>query len=297
MTNSNEADTATMPQVPLTLNGAFILHQTFRFRWSAWRLRLASDRSATLKQLSELFKQSVQFGGDGYSDQSVMYSLVGHKGDILMIHLRDSIEALNHFELQLAQTEFFQYLEPTGSSGSYVSVVELGLYASSSKSYSDLIEKKVEPHSSEWNAEIEATLSRQGAAMRSRLFPVLPKSKYLCFYPMDRLRSETSNWYTLPMRERQRMMDEHSSIGRRYADQVKQIISGSIGFDDWEWAVDLFSDDPLVFKKLIYEMRFDQVSAVYGEFGPFHIGLRLPPQDLERWTEGRFGAQTASDET
>jgi peroxiredoxin len=107
-------------------------------------------------------------------------------------------------------------------------------------------------------------------------FPAIPDAKYLCFYPMDRLRAEDKNWYTVPFPERQRMMHEHGMIGRRYGDVVKQIISGSIGMDDWEWGVDLFAEDPVVFKKLIYEMRFDEVSAVYALFGSFYLGVRLP---------------------
>jgi chlorite dismutase len=75
-------------------------------------------------------------------------------------------------------------------------------------------------------------------------------------------------------------MHEHGMVGRRYADDVKQIITGSIGFDDWEWGVDLFADDPLVFKKLIYEMRFDEVSALYALFGTFYVGVRLPAAEL-----------------
>ena len=103
--------------------------------------------------------------------------------------------------------------------------------------------------------------------MAPRLFPAIPDAKYLCFYPMDRQRGEDKNWYTVPFADRQRMMHEHGLIGRRYGDVVKQIISGSIGMDDWEWGVDLFAEDPVVFKKLIYEMRFDEVSAVYALFG------------------------------
>ncbi len=87
--------------------------------------------------------------------------------------------------------------------------------------------------------------------------------------------------------ERQRMMHEHGFIGRKYAGQVTQIISGSIGFDDWEWGVDLFADDPLVFKKLVYEMRFDDASAVYAEFGSFYFGLRFPVSKLGVFLEGR----------
>ena len=103
---------------------------------------------------------------------------------------------------------------------------------------------------------------------------------------MDKKRGEDRNWYTVDIRDRRRMMREHGMIGRRYAGRVKQIISGSIGFDDWEWGVDLFADDPLVFKQLIYEMRFDEASAVYALFGPFYIGIRLPAQGFEGWLCG-----------
>jgi len=99
-------------------------------------------------------------------------------------------------------------------------------------------------------------------------------------------RGAETNWYTVPMSERKRMMHEHGMVGRRYAGEVRQIISGSIGFDDWEWGVDLFADDPVVFKKLVYEMRFDEASSWYGEFGPFYVGLQFSPTELERYLEG-----------
>ena len=160
--------------------------------------------------------------------------------------------------------------------------MELGLYESSAKTYGQLSEHGLEPHSPEWNAGVAEVVKRQSAAMSSRLYPQIPDAKYLCFYPMDRKRDQENNWYQVPMAERQRMMHEHGLIGRRYADCVRQIITGSIGFDDWEWGVDLFADDPLVFKKLIYEMRFDEVSAVYALFGSFYVGLRVGITDLPR---------------
>jgi chlorite dismutase len=138
------------------------------------------------------------------------------------------------------------------------------------------------PHSPEWNEVIEETIKRQTEAMRPRLFPQIPPNRYICFYPMDRRRGEDKNWYQLPLSERQRQMAEHGAVGRRYAGTVKQIITGSIGFDDWEWGVDLFADDPLVFKKLIYEMRFDHVSAVYALFGSFFVGRRLDAEGFRK---------------
>jgi len=124
--------------------------------------------------------------------------------------------------------------------------------------------------------------------MKSRLFPTIPPNRYICFYPMDRRRGEDKNWYTLPMEERQRQMNEHGMVGRRYAGEVKQIITGSIGFDDWEWASTSSPTTPLVFKKLIYEMRFDQVSAVYALFGSFYVGLRCPADRLHDLLEGKL---------
>jgi hydrogen peroxide-dependent heme synthase len=136
------------------------------------------------------------------------------------------------------------------------------------------------PNSDEWKKEIAEVLDRQRQAMAPRLWPEIPAAKYLCFYPMDRRRGESVNWYTEPMADRQRMTHEHGVVGRRYAGEVRQIITGSIGFDDWEWGVDLFAEEPLVFKKLIYEMRFDYVSAVYAQFGSFFVGVRVPAAQL-----------------
>jgi chlorite dismutase len=103
---------------------------------------------------------------------------------------------------------------------------------------------------------------------------------------MNKRRGETRNWYAEPVEERARMMLDHGKIGRQYAGRVTQIISGAIGFDDWEWAVDLFADDPLVFKKLIYEMRFDEASAKYAEFGPFYTGLQFDLTKLSAYFSG-----------
>ena len=216
---------------------------------------------------------------------SALFSELGHKGDLILIHFRDSLEALNQIELDLAQTALYDFLTPAHS---YVSVVELGLYESTRKTYETAAAKGFEQHSAEWNAEVAESLKRGAEAMKPRLFPSMPDTKYLCFYPMDRKRGEQVNWYTVPFAERQRMMHEHGMIGRRYGDQVKQIISGSIGYDDWEWGVDLFADDPVTFKKLIYEMRFDEVSAVYALFGQFFIAVRLPIEKLESWLHGRL---------
>jgi chlorite dismutase len=259
-----------------------VLHQFFRFDWKAWRATPPAERDRIAVQASEALKGLERAHADA-PVRSALFSEVGHKGDLILVHFRDSLEALNQVELDLAQTDLYGFLSPVHS---YVSVVELGLYESTRKTYEAAAAKGYERHSPEWNADVAATLKRQSDAMAPRLFPAVPEAKYLCFYPMDRKRGEHVNWYTVPFAERQRMMHEHGLIGRRYGDQVKQIITGSIGMDDWEWGVDLFAEDPVVFKKLIYEMRFDEVSAVYALFGQFFVGVRLPVEKLGNWLSG-----------
>ena len=274
---------AEFPPVPLTLEGSALLHQFFRFDWKAWKGCASAEREQIAGEFGALL-QKLEKSSDG-KIQTGLFSQLGHKGDLILVHFRESFEALNQVELDLAQTRMSEFLTATHS---YVSVVELGLYESTRKTYEAAASKGAEPFSPEWNADVEASMKRGAEAMKTRLFPSIPEAKYLCFYPMDRKRGEQVNWYTVPFADRQRMMHEHGMIGRRYGDVVKQIISGSIGMDDWEWGVDLFADDPVVFKKLIYEMRFDEVSAVYALFGAFYLALRLPVEKLGSWLSGKL---------
>jgi peroxiredoxin len=263
-------------EVPLTLEGASVLHQMFRVRWPAWKALAKERRRAIIAEAGQTFTAMEQA-------QSALFSLLGHKGDLMLVHFRNSFEELNQAELCLAQLQLSEFLEPTSS---YLSVVELGLYEATVKLIAALEEKRVAPETPEWDKEIEQALEQQRKAMAPRLWPEIPPRRYCCFYPMDKKRGEVKNWYDLPIADRQRLMHEHGLIGRKYAGLVKQIISGSIGFDDWEWGVDLFADDPLVFKKLIYEMRFDEASAAYALFGSFYVGLRFKAQDLETLLSG-----------
>ena len=269
-----------MPAMPLTLDGSPVLHQMFRVRWPHWKALSSETRASIVEEavgaLGPLEKH--EEGG------TAVFAQLGHKGDLMFVHFRRSFEALNEAELALSSLCLFEYLEPTTS---YVSAVELGLYAGSIQLYDALVEAGVEPGSEEWVKAENEKLDEQKKAMLPRLYPSIPDNRYVCFYPMDKKRSDGNNWYAQPIEQRGRMMREHGMIGRRYAGKVKQIITGSIGFDDWEWGVDLFADDPLVFKQLIYEMRFDEASALYAAFGPFYLGIRLPAAELKSFLAGK----------
>jgi hydrogen peroxide-dependent heme synthase len=280
MSNHAVAETVRLelPALPLTIEGSAVLHQMMRFRWAKWRKLVESQRAALIAEAVEKLSPAEANG------QSAVFSILGHKGDLMFVHFRDAFADLTGAQLAVNTLGISEFLYPTAS---YVSVVELGLYESTVKLYRSLTERGVAENSDEWKREVEDLLGRQRAAMKPRLFAKIPDTQYLCFYPMDRKRGEDKNWYTLPIEERQRQMDQHGSVGRRYAGKVQQIISGSIGFDDWEWGVDLFGNDPVVFKQLIYEMRFDEVSGVYSNFGTFYISQRCPVAKLGELLSGR----------
>lgn len=269
-----------LPPAPLTLEGWAVLHQMFRIRWAEWNVLDAVERREAVEEAVSVLTDMEQ----GPGGRSGLASLLGHKGDLMLIHFRESFDDLNDAELALARLKLAAFLEATTS---YLSVVELGLYGASAQLYRSLDRKGVAPDTPEWKQQVEAYLVQARKSMEDRLRPEIPARRYVCFYPMDKRRGESKNWYQAPLSERQRMMQEHGFIGRGYAGRVTQIISGSIGFDDWEWGVDLFADDPVVFKKLVYEMRFDEASALYGLFGPFYLGLRFRAGELGELLEGR----------
>ena len=270
--NKNRA-TPEMPATPLALEGFAVLHQMFRIRRASWRGLETAEQTRVIAQAAAHFNK-LQGREDG---ESGLFSQLGHKGDLMLVHFRRTFDELNQAEIEIANLELAEFLEPTTS---YLSAIELGLYEASVTIYSDLIAKSIEPHSAEWNSAIEAELARQREKIAPRLHPKIPPRRYLCFYPMDKKREGGDNWYRVDIERRRDLMRDHGMVGRRYAGQVTQIISGSIGFDDWEWGVDLFADDPMVFKKLVYEMRFDEASAAYAKFGPFYFAIRLDPADL-----------------
>lgn len=274
----------TTPTVPFTLEGASVLHQMFRVRWEEWRALDAQTRAHVVHEASEWL--SMQEGAEG-GEQSAAYAMLGHKGELLLLHYRRDFVGLLEAQTQFAQLRLSEYLDLTTS---YLSIVELGLYESTRKIHDELGGRGLQPGTEEWDKAVAETLERQKKAMAGRLFPEIPETRYICFYPMDRKRGEEKNWYTVPFADRQQMMHLHGLIGRRYGGVVKQVISGSIGLDDWEWGVDLFSADPAVFKQLIYEMRFDEVSAVYAQFGSFYIGLRVPSENFAAFMRGEARA-------
>ena len=233
-----------MSQAAQTLDGWYSLHDFRAMDWALWKRLSSDERQAAIHEFLGLMEKWQKTENEKQGSQ-VLYTIVGQKADFMMMFVRPTMEELNEIETEFNKTKLAEYTIPTYS---YVSVVELSNYLPAGE----------DPYE---NPEI-----------RARLYPILPKAKHICFYPMDKRRQGNDNWYMLPMEERRSLMRSHGMIGRQYAGKVKQIITGSVGFDDYEWGVTLFAEDVLQFKKLVYEMRFDEVSARYGEFGTFFVG-------------------------
>jgi chlorite dismutase len=264
------------PSVPETLEGWSVLHLLYRIRWD--RLRGRSPEECA--RLAEDAREALAVPDAG---ATAYVQMLGHKADLMVVLFRQGFEALAEAQLALSRTGLHDLLEPASS---YVSIVELGMYEMTSKLHLQ-IGRTHEPGSDEFERAFDAEMETQRQRVTSRLFLELPRWRYVCFYPMNKRRGEAMNWYTEPFERRAGMMREHGLIGRHYAGKVIQVISGSIGYDDWEWGVDLFAEDPVVFKKLIYEMRFDEASAKFAEFGPFYTGLQFAPDQLGTLLGGR----------
>ncbi|WP_404330507.1 hydrogen peroxide-dependent heme synthase [Mesobacillus maritimus] len=241
-----------MSEAAQTLDGWYCLHDFRTIDWTTWKMTPSDERQAAINEFHGLVEKWNKTQAEQQGSHA-LYTIVGQKADFMMMILRPTMEELNEIETEFNKSKLAEYTVPAHS---YVSVVELSNY---------LAGEGGDPY--------------QNPHVRARLYPELPQAKHVCFYPMDKRRQGNDNWYMLSMEDRKKLMYSHGMIGRQYAGKVKQIITGSVGFDDYEWGVTLFADDVLQFKKLVYEMRFDEVSARYGEFGAFFVGNLL---DIDR---------------
>ena len=243
-----------MAEPTQTIEGWYAFHDFRRIDWAKWKAADKTVRQQAIQEMLDLTQawrrdDAERKGGFG------VYAMAGHKADLMFVHFRPSLADLNECKTRLQKTHLADFMDTPYS---YVSIIELSSYLS---------RPDVAPESD--------------PKLRPRLYPTLASMmEHICFYPMNKRRDGNDNWYMLSMKERTELMTSHGMIGRSYAGNVTQIITGSTGFDDWEWGVTLYADDPLQFKKLVYEMRFDEVSARYAEFGPFYVGRAASDEDL-----------------
>lgn len=242
--------TTGLEKVPETYEGWFSLHANYSINFEKWRSWSGEQQSEALQSF-KAFIGNLETAHEAHTSSYAMYQINGHKGDIMFWFLQPSLQELNEVELTLKKLPIFSVLQPESS---FVSVIEVSNYVKSPKDH---------------------------PKVQARLYPKIPRLACMCFYPMAKQRNLTDNWYMLDRQSRGSMMRSHGQIGKKYEDTIKEFTTGAFGMDDWEWGITLMSDDPIQFKKIVNEMRFDEVSARFGIFGPFTIGTILDMDGID----------------
>ena len=256
---------------PETTEGWYAFHQILAWNRPARRAIPAGELPSLLHRAVERLDAMAAPASGGWS---AVVPLIGSRADVMLMHFRPTLDDIGDAQRALAQEALFDSLVPVYS---FLSITEAGLYHATSQLAQDAVARGGSFGDATYkSAMAERVAAERGSAhVQRRLFPVQPDDMpYVCFYPMSKKRDVGANWYALTVEERSRLMWAHGLTGRGYAGQIVQVITGAIGFDAWEWGVTLFAKDPLAFKKIVTDMRFDEVSAQYAEFGEFFVGKR-----------------------
>jgi chlorite dismutase len=270
--------TSSRPRVhpPETTEGWYAFHQILAWDRPALRAMATAAmptlRAHAVEVLSAL--SAPEAGG-----WSAVVPLVGSSADVMLVHFRPTLDDIAAAQRELARVALFDVLKPVYS---FLSVTEAGLYHASAQLAEAALARGGSVGDEQHRAEMAARVAgeRANPHVQRRLFPAQPpEMPYVCFYPMSKRRAVGQNWYALPLEERSRLMMAHGMTGRGYAGRVVQVISGAIGLDEWEWGVTLFAADPMSFKKIVTDMRFDEVSAEYADFGKFFVGRTVTPAE------------------
>ncbi|MDB4890359.1 MAG: Heme peroxidase [Gemmatimonadetes bacterium] len=253
---------------PETTEGWYVFHHVLSWdRQALHVLDLGHAKQAAERELTALATPSE--GG-----WSAVVPLIGSRADVMLIHFRPTLDDIGVAQDAVKKLALFDALR---TEYTFLSVTEAGLYHASADLAKEAVARGGSVGDEAYRTAMSARVEKERASshVQRRLFPTQPDDMpYVCFYPMSKRRAVGQNWYALSLEERSRLMMTHGMTGRGYAGRIVQVISGAIGFDAWEWGVTLFATDPLQFKKIVTDMRFDEVSANYADFGEFFVGKR-----------------------
>jgi len=258
--------------------GWHVLHLFYHVDHSQWALYGDDEKRQAKTRLTELV-QEIRATPDTHL---LIFSVVSPKADLGFMLLTPDLQVANTYEKQLALSLGSEILSPAYS---YLSQTESSEYTTTREQYAaeTLVgEKALTEGTPEFEAALKEFDDRMAHYLKHRLYPVLPDWPVICFYPMSKRRSGNDNWYSLGYEQRRKLMAGHARVGRTYSGRILQLITGSTGLDEYEWGVTLLAKDTIDIKSIVYEMRFDEVSARYAEFGDFYIGLQLPLDVLFR---------------
>ena len=258
--------------------GWHVIHLFYQIDRANWSMLSEDEQLEAKTELTRLV-QDIRSTDD---TQLLTFSMVTPKADIGFMLLTPDLHNANRFEKQLSSALGPDILAPAFS---YLSITETGEYMTSDEDYAEGTlkgEQGLEEGSPEFDAALAEFAARMKKYRHDKLYPNMPDWPVFCFYSMGKRRGEVHNWYGLDFETRKRLMLGHGRVGRQWAGKIRQLITGSVGLDESEWGVTLFAKDSLHIKEIVYQMRFDEVTVKYGEFGDFFIGIQLPLDELFR---------------
>jgi peroxiredoxin len=266
------APPAAQPVAPAEGLGA--LHLFYRVDLAEWRAQPEARRAEALADLESLVETA-----RAQAQTTVVTASMLARADLGFMILAPDLQELNALEKKITASLGPRVLVPAFT---YLSLTERSEYTQKEEDYALELEEqeKIPRRSYESEKRLAQFRERIELYRHERLYPNLPPWEYFCFYPMSKRRAVGQNWYALDYEARRKLMGGHMRVGRTFAGRVRQLVTGSTGTADWEWGVSLFAHDPADIKAIVYEMRFDEVTHTYGEFGPFFNGLPLPLRDI-----------------
>jgi len=253
-----------------------VIHQFFRIDRARWQGLSAEVRRAAVEEFRD------RLAGVAAEEGLQFVPLAGiAKADFGYMAIHPELGRIQQLGQELAATTFGTCLTPVYA---FLSMSEVSEYTSGPEDWAKQLrdEQHLDPASPEFAKGMTTMAARMKAYAEARVYPKLPKDmSIVCFYPMSKARGEQRNWYALPFEERKKLMSGHGTTGRKFAGRVLQLITSSTGLDDWEWGVTIFARDLKSIRDVVYEMRFDEGSALYGLFGEFYLCMRIQPDELQ----------------
>jgi chlorite dismutase len=255
--------------------GLIVMHLFYKLNHAIWQELSEEERSAGKDRLLSLLEESKVWP----KFRAYTFAMLA-RADVGIMILAENVHDAHVFEKRFGWALGHDVLDPVYV---FLSMTERSEYTPSAEDQAGELEREgLKPNTPAYDERLELLRERIEKYAFFRLYPEMPEWEYFCFYPMRKRRNPGQNWYALDFETRKKLMAGHARIGRTFSERVKQLITGATGLDDWEWGVSLFAHSPTDIKEIVYQMRFDEVSHTYSDFGPFYNGLTLPMGRLLR---------------
>lgn len=258
------------------VQGWHCTHMFYRIHRAAWASLSPDQREQGLATMAATLDPK----GPNAPARLQSFVISGHKADFGTIALDGDPLKIDRIHQALMSSPIGPALDAVDS---FVSLTEISEYVPSVEQYAERLKSTGEdPAAPGFAAKVAAYEKRLPMMNEQRIAPELPNWPSLCFYPMNKSRVVGANWFTTPFSHRNAMMAEHAQSGMSFAGRVSQVVTASVGLDDWEWGVTLWARNPQYLKDIVYRMRFDEASAKYGEFGVFYTGYVMTADEIAK---------------